>query len=182
MKNIIFVSVLLGFCFSMSAQENYKGKLSFTFNEEKIELPINLVSLRKENKVLITIRAEQNTEKVQQLFSLEWEFKKLSTNHEDLSIYDAFLLNVVNNRGNEKDELLFRLTNDGKGGGLVVKKGKRTLNLLSLAMKFNIESISFENSSINIKGNLSFQARDKDSKTPLEPVSEIKDCKFEIVI
>lgn len=182
MKNIIFVLVLLGFCFSLSAQENYKGKVSFTFNEEKIELPINLVSLRKENKVLISIRAERNNENVQQLFSLEWEFKKLSTDDKDLSVYDAFLLNVVNNGVGKKDELLFRLTKDPKDGGFVVKKGNRTWNLTSLAMKFNIENVSFENSSIKINGNLSFQARDKDSNTPLEAISEIKDCKFEIII
>jgi len=182
MKNIIFVLVLLGFCFSLSAQENYKGKVSFTFNEEKIELPINLVSLRKENKVLITIRAEQNNEEAQQLFSLEWEFEKLSNNDKDLSMYDAFLLNVVNNKGDDKDELLCRFTNNAKDGGIVVKKGKRTLNILSFRMKFNIESVSFENSSINIRGNLGFKARDSKSETPLEPVSEIKDCKFEIVI
>ncbi len=182
MKKIICGLVLLGFCFSMFAQENYKGKVSFTFNEEKIELPINVVSLRKENKVLITIRAEQNDEKGQQLFSLEWEFKKLSNDDKDLSMFDAFLLNVVNNKGDEKDELLCRFTNNAKDGGTVVKKGIRTLYILSFGMKFNIESVSFENSSINIKGNLGFQARDSKSETPMEPISEIKDCKFEIII
>lgn len=182
MKRIIFAFVLLGFCFTLSAQENYKGKVSLTFNGEKIELPINLVSLRKENKVLITIRAEKNDEQGQQLFSLEWEFKKLSSDDKDLSMYDAFLLNVVNNKEDEKDELLCRFINNAKDGGIIVKKGKQTLNILSFSMKFNIESISFENFSIKIKGNLSFQARDTKSETPLEPISEIKDCKFEIVI
>lgn len=182
MKNIIFALFLLGFSFSLSAQENYKGKVSFTFNEKKIELPINVVSLRKENKVLITIRAEQNDEKEQQLFSLEWEFKKLSSDDKDLSMYDAFLLNVVNNKGDGKDELLCRFINNEKDGGIIVKKGKQTLNILSFSMKFNIESISFKNSSINIKGNLSFKARDNKNEIPMEPVSEIKDCTFEIVI
>ena len=180
MKQIILVVILL--TISVDAQENYKGKVSLLFNEEKIELPINVVSLRKENKVFISIRAERNSETVQQLFSLEWEFEKLSTDDKDLSMYDAFLLNVVNNMGDEKDELLCRFTNNAKDGGIVVKKGKQTLNLLNIAMRFNIESVSFENASINIRGNLSFQTRDTKSETPLEPISEIKDCKFEIII
>lgn len=164
------------------AQENNKGQISLMFNGEKIELPINVVSLRKENKVLISIRAERNNENVQQLFSLEWEFKKLSTDDKDLSMYDAFLLNVVNNKQDKRDELLCRFTDDAKGGGIIVKKGTQTWSLANIAMKFNIESVSFENSSIKIKGNLSFQTRDTKSETPLEPISEIKDCKFEIVI
>ena len=177
-----FVVILILFCSITFAQENNKGKISLIFNGEKIDLPINVVTLRKENKVLISIRAERNTENVQQLFSLEWEFKKLSNDDKDLSMYDAFLLNVVNNKQGQKDELLFRMTNDAEGGELVVKKGMRYWNLASFDMKFNIENVSFENSSIIIKGNLSFKARDTKSKTPLEPVSEIKDCKFEIVI
>jgi len=177
-----FVAILILFCSITFAQENNKGKISLIFNDEKIDLPINVVTLRKENKVLISIRAERNTENIQQLFSLEWEFKKLSTDDKDLSMYDAFLLNVVNNKQGQKDELLFRMTNDGNDGELVVKKGMRYWNLASFDMKFNIENVSFENSSIIIKGNLRFKARNKNSKTPLEPVSEIQNCKFEIII
>jgi len=177
-----FVVILILFCSITFAQENNKGQISLLFNDEKIDLPINVVTLRKENKVLISIRAERNTENVQQLFSLEWEFKKLSNDDKDLSMYDAFLLNVVNNKQGQKDELLFRMTNDAEDGELVVKKGMRYWNLASFDMKFNIENVSFENSSIKIKGNLSLKARDAESETPLKPISEIKDCKFEIVI
>ena len=113
---------------------------------------------------------------------MEWEFKKLSTDDKDLSIFDAFLLKVVNNGGGKKEELRFRMNNDGKDGELFVQKGNRTWNLASFDLKFNIENISFENSSIIIKGNLAFKARDKHSETPMESISEIKDCKFEIVI
>lgn len=180
MKNI-FVAILL-LSSVVLAQENYKGKISLIFNDEKIELPINVVTLRKENKVLISIRAERNSEEVQQLISLQWEFKKLSTDDKDLSVYDAFLLNVINNGKDKKEELRFRMNNNATDGELFVKKGNKTWNLASLAMKFGIENVSFENSSITIKGNLTFKARDAKSKTPLESVSEIKDCKFEIVI
>lgn len=177
-----FVVILILFCSITFAQGNNKGEISLIFNGEKINLPINVVTLRKENKVLISIRAERNTENVQQLFSLEWEFKKLSNDDKDLSMYDAFLLNVVNNSKGRKDELRFRMNNNATDGELVVKKGYRIWNLASFSMKFDILNVSFENSSIIIKGSLSLKARDKNSKTPLEPVSEIKDCKFEIVI
>lgn len=110
MKNI-FVAILL-LSSVVLAQENYKGKISLIFNDEKIELPINVVTLRKENKVLISIRAERNSEEVQQLISLQWEFKKLSTDDKDLSVYDAFLLNVINNGKDKKEELRFRMNNN----------------------------------------------------------------------
>ena len=180
MKNIIVA--LLIFSSIIFAQENYKGKVSFIFNDEKIELPIKTVSLRKENKVLISIRAEQNNENVHQYFSLQWEFEKLSTDDKDLSMYDAFSSAVGNRNKSKKEELRFRMNNSANDGELFVKKGNRTWKLASFAMKFNIESISFENSAITIKGSMSLKARDAKSKTPLEPVSEIKDCKFEIVI
>lgn len=179
-KYLLFVLIL--FCSITYAQENYKGKISLTFNKKKIELPFNLVSLRKENNVVISARAEFNNENVQQLVSLEWETKKLSTNDKDLSLYDTFLLNIINNKKGKQDELLFRMNNSGKEGELVVKKGTRLWNLASFAMKFDIESIIFKNSSIIIKGNLSLKARNKNSKTPMKPISEIQDCKFEIVI
>ena len=177
-----FAAILILFCSITFAQENNKGQISLKFNGEKIELPINVVTLRKENKVLISIRAERNTEKVQQLFSLEWEFEKLSTNDKDLSMYDAFLLNVVNNSESKKEELRFRMNNSANDGELFVRKGNRTWNLTSFGMKFNIENVSFENSRIKIKGNLSLKVRDVKSKTPKESVSEIQDCKFEIII
>ncbi len=81
-----------------------------------------------------------------------------------------------------KDELRFRMNNNGEDGELFVQKTNRTWNLTSIAMKFNIENVSFENSSINIKGNLSLKARDAKSEDPMKSVSEIEDCKFEIVI
>jgi hypothetical protein len=180
MKNIIIA--LLFFSSIIIAQENYKGKVSFTFNDEKIELPIKTVSLRKENKVLISIRAEKNNGNVHQYFSLQWEFKKLSTDDKDLSMYDAFSLTVVNSNKSKKEKLQFRMNNNSNDGRLFVKKDNRTWDLTSFAMRFEIENISFENSAITIKGSMSLKARDVKSKTPLEPVSEIKDCKFEIVI
>lgn len=180
--NKYLAGILILFCSITNAQENYKGKVSLTFNDEKIELPINVVTLRKENIVLISIRAERNNEKIQQLISLEWEFKKLSTNDKDLSLDDAFLLNVINNKGDKKEELRFRMENNGEEGELFIQKGYRTWNLASFEMKFDVESISFKNSAITIKGSLNLKVRDVNSKTPLEPVSEIKDCKFEIII
>ena len=91
-------------------------------------------------------------------------------------------MNVVNNSEGKKEELRFRMNNNAKDGELFVRKGNRIWNLTSLDMKFNIENLLFENSSVIIKGNLSFKARDVKSKTPKKSVSEIQDCKFEIII
>jgi hypothetical protein len=176
-KYLVVALILLGSI--LYAQENNKGKILLTFNGEKIELPINVVTLKKEDKVLISLRAEEGNEEGKQLFKLEWEMNKLSTKDEDLIMSDAFLLNNVDGK---IDELRFKMENNDEGGELFVQKGGRTWNLTSMAMKFNIESILFENSSILIGGNLSFQARDAKSETPMKSVSEVEDCKFEIVI
>ncbi len=181
MKKYLVVALIL-LCSIAYAQENDKGKISLIFNGEKIELPISVITLKKEDKVLISVRAEQNNEKVQKLFNLEWEMNKLSTNDEDLTMTDAFLLNVVNNGEGKKDELSFRMNDNSEDGELFVQRGDKTWNLTSMAMKFNIENVSFENSSILIEGKLSFKARDAKSEDPMKSVSEIEDCKFEIVI
>ena len=181
MKKYLVITLVL-LCSIAYAQENDKGKISLIFNGEKIELPINAVTLKKENKIFISIRAEQSNDKVQQLINLEWEMNKLSTNDEDLTMSDAFLLNVMNNIEGEKDELRFNMNNNEEDGVLFVQRGDRTWNLTSMAMKFNIENVSFEDLSIIIEGNLSFKARDAKSEDPMKSVSEVEDCKFEIVI
>ncbi|MCB0753179.1 MAG: hypothetical protein KDC52_17030, partial [Ignavibacteriae bacterium] len=93
MKKYLVVALIL-LCSMAYGEENYKGKISLIFNGEKIELPINIVTLKKENKILISIRAEQSNEEDQQLFKLEWEMDKLTTNDDDLTMTDAFLLSV----------------------------------------------------------------------------------------
>ena len=177
--SIIFLLLL---CSIVYAEENYKGKISFVFNGEKIELPISTVSLKKENKILISFRAESKNEGEHQLISLTWEFSKLSTNDEDLSMYDNFLLSVVNNKKGEKDELRFRMNNDAQDGEIFVRKGNRTWDLTSLSMKFNIENVSYEKSSLLIEGKLKFEARDAKNEDPMRAISKLEDCKFEIVI
>ena len=181
MKKYLIIALIL-LCSIAYAQESYKGKISLVFNGEKIELPINVITLKKEDKVLISVRAEQSNEEGKQLFKLEWEMNKLSTNDEDLTMTDAFLLNVVNNVEGKIDELRFRMDNNDEDGELFVQKGDRTWNLTSMAMKFNIGNVSFDNSSILIQGSLSFKARDGKSEDPIKSVSEVEDCKFEIVI
>lgn len=181
MKKYLILALI--FLFSVSyGEENSKGEISLTFNGEKILLPINIVTLKKEDKILISISAEQSNDKARQLFNLQWETEKLSANDEDLSMYDAFSLNVVNNNGDGKEELRFRLNDSGNNGELFVRKGNRTWELSSMAMKFNIENVSFEDSSILIEGSLSFQARDTKGEDPMKPISQIEDCKFKVVI
>lgn len=180
MIRIILVLILL--TISVAAQENNKGKVSLIFNGEKIELPITMVSLKKENVIVLSMRAEKNSNDIQQLVSFQLGFKKLSSEDKYLEVYDDFLLNVINKKAGKNEEILFKMIENATDGELTVKKGNQTWNLASFGMKLNIEKVSFENSSIIIKGNLSFKARDAKSKTPLEPVSEIEDCKFEIII
>lgn len=175
-KYLVVVLVLL--CSIAYSQGNYKGKISLIFNGESIELPINLITLKKDKKILLSISAKENNQSVK----LEWEMNKLSTDDKDLDVYDSFILSVENNSKDEKDELRFRMNNNAEEGEIFVRQGDSTWNLTSMAMKFNIENVSFENSSIFIEGNLSFKARDAKSETLMKSISEIENCKFEIVI
>lgn len=179
-KYLVVVLILL--CSIAYSQESYKGKISLIFNGESIELPINLITLKKEKKILVSISTEQSNEEITQSIRLEWEMNKISTDDKDLDLYDSFILNVVNNNKDGKDELRFRMNNNAEEGDIFVRKGHKTWNLTSMAMKFNIENVSFENSVIFIEGNLSFKARDAKSETPMKSISEIENCKFEIVI
>ena len=179
-KYVVAVLIMLS-SFAL-AEENNKGKISLIFNGEKIELPIDIVTIRKGDNIIVSTRAVSSNKKVQQMITLEWEVESLSAEDSSLSLYNNFRLNIRSNKKNKKEELRFRMNNNGKEGELFVRKGNRTWKLTSFAMKFGIEKISFENASIIIKGSLSLKARDVKSKTPLEAVSEIEDCKFEIII
>ena len=81
----------------------------------------------------------------------------------------------MNNSENKKDELLVSMSNDGK---VVVKNGNESWNANSLSMQFDIQNVSFENSSIVIKGKMNLKAGNKENKS----VSKLENCKFEIRI
>jgi len=180
MKGIILGLILL--TITTGGKESNKGKVSLIFNGEKIELPITTVSLIKEDVIVLSIRAEKNRDNIEQLVSFQIGFKKLSTEDKYLEIYDDFLLNVVNKGDGKNEELLFRMEKGGAEGEVTVKKGNRTWNLANFAMKINFEKVLFENSSLIIKGDLSFKFRDTKSETPLEPICKVEKFSIEIVI
>lgn len=184
MKIKFFAIVFLVAGSIICGQSSDKGRISFTFNDEKIDLPINMVSLRKENFVILTARAEKNTEYAQQLISMELSFKQLSTEDKDLNIYESFLIEVKSQKKNpsSREEVLLRMFNNADDGELTVFHNNKFIHGNAFSLKLNISKVAFENNTLIIDGNFDLKVRSTESDDPETPVAEIKDCKFEIII
>lgn len=162
-----------------------KGKISLTFNGEVIELPINTLTIRKEDKILISVRAEQNDSISQKMISLELGFKKLSSDdNKGLEPYETRLqISSRNNVEFSGKELFLNLSNDGEGRFGVLKKGERvTWEITQLSMKFSVTKISLENDELKIIGNFSGTFRSMLDGALRKDIAEIKDGKFEIIL
>ncbi|MFA6979275.1 MAG: hypothetical protein WC209_08125 [Ignavibacteriaceae bacterium] len=182
MKKLVIV-FLLAFI-TIIPQQN-KGKISLTFNGEVIELPINTINIRKDNKFLISVRAEQNDSISQKMISLELGFRKLSSDDKKgLEPYETRLqISSRNNVEYSGKELFLNLSNDGEGRFSVFKKGERvTWEITQLSMKFSVTEISLENDELKIVGNFSGTFRSMLDGTLRKDFAEIKDGKFEIIL
>jgi len=182
MKKLVIV-FLLAFV-TVFPQQN-KGKISLTFNGEVIELPINTLTLRKEDKILISVRAEQNDSITQKMIALELRFKKLSAEeNKGLEGYGTRLqISSRNNVEHSGREFMLNLSNDGEGRYGIYKKGERvSWDITNLQMKFSMKKISYENDKLIIVGEFSGNFQSKLDGTLRKDIAEIKDGKFEIII
>jgi hypothetical protein len=53
---IIFFPVFLSF--QLFTQTSSKGIVSLVFNDERMNLPINIISINKDNGILLSVKAE----------------------------------------------------------------------------------------------------------------------------
>ncbi|GBD91803.1 hypothetical protein BMS3Abin04_02535 [bacterium BMS3Abin04] len=181
-KCLLIVLILL--CSMVYAQENYKGKISLVFNKKKIELPFNIVSLRKENNIIINARAELNKENIHQLINIQLSLKDLSTNERSIDVSKSFLFEMRNRMSKQQygNILLLSLDrNTNKSNIRYSEKGYRW-KIASFNLSMGLTEISFVENRLIIKGKFNIEAWSEESKEPFKPVVEIKNGKFEIII
>ena len=184
MKKILVVLFLLSVC--LFPQEN-KGRISLTFNDEKIDLAINTITLRKENHILISVRAEQNDSISQKMVAIELGFKKLTSDEKE-GLDGEGIRMQIDTRDKSKEEgksFIFRyppLGEEDASYGVYNKGERMTWSVNSISMKLNIKEVNFSNGLLKIIGEFSGIFKSAlDGKTRKE-VAEIKDGVFEIII
>jgi hypothetical protein len=182
MKNNIFTSLLLSIILLSSSYADDKGRISLIFNDAKIDLPVNSVVLRKENSIVLTARAELNNENIKQLISMEISFNSLSK--DSIDIYNSFLIEVRNQDStiSSREVLIIRFENNGNSGEVSYAKGNKSWTVNPFVLKFDVSKIDFANDHLIIQGTFTVAIRSQESDTPLEPIAEIKDGEFEIIL
>lgn len=191
---IVFILTAL----PMFSQELYKGNISFTFNNEKYDLPLNTVSIRKENDLIISARGEKNDSFVQQMVSLEFSIERLGVDLQAGSIIFkdgirdehgkklfgktfAISFQSRDSRNNSGESLSY--STEVNRAQIEIYKSYNRSNWQAPAVIFTarIDEISYKNNELRIKGPFSAKfekLEDKQSKT----LVELKEGKFEIVL
>ena len=188
MKKLFLIFVLLA-SFTY-AQNNDKGNISFIFNGENINLPVTTITIRKQNDIIVSARAERNDSTIQKMISLEIGFKKLAPGDSSMSPLiniDIRLQNSIDQTGNN---LSIRYDNNGVSSGKenykrahygVYSKGERLdWDINNLSIRFNISKVEYVNSHLMIIGE--FSGKFSSTIAPKGKFAEIKNGKFELII
>ncbi len=166
----------------LPAQSN-KGKISLVYNEEKFDLPITQIIIRKENSVMVSVRAEKNDSLGQRSISLEFPLASMAKDAKVTSNDELRLL--ITNQG-RKDPYGKRFTFNYGPKNVVVEMyyGNERLNWSSPSFQFKLSSVEITHSSEGVKmtGSFSGKYNSAQQENPLKTAAEIKDGKFEIIL
>lgn len=175
---ILFVITL-----PLLAQSN-KGKISLMYNEEKFDLPITQIVIRKENNVLVSIRAERSDSSGLQSISLEFPIDnmavdpKISTDNLRLLISSQERKDAYGN-GNR-----FIFNYGPKDAIIEIYYKNEKLNWSSPSFQFRFDKIEITHSREGLKIKGSFSGKYISTPQGIQPktMAEIKDGKFEIIL
>jgi len=180
MKKILVI--LFFITLPLLAQSN-KGKISLVYNEEKFDLPITQIIIRKENSVMVSVRAEKNDSLGQRSISLEFPLASMAKDAKVTSNDELRLL--ITNQG-RKDPYGKRFTFNYGPKDVVVEMyyGNERLNWSSPSFQFKFDKVEITHSGegIKITGSFSGKYNSAQQENPLKTVAEIKDGKFEIIL
>lgn len=176
--------IILLLTFSSFAQEKDKGTISLTLNGEKIAIPINAVTMGKEDAILLTARAEQNDENIQQLINIEFSLKDLSMNKRSIDVSNSFLFEIRSRTSEQEfgSVLLLNLDRNTDRAEIQYSEKGHQWKMASFHLRMDVTDISFLENKLQIKGKFNIESWSEESEEPLKPVVEIKDGKFEIII
>ncbi len=187
MKKVFFIIVILSTF--IYAQDN-KGRISFIFNGQKIDLPVTSVLLQNQNKILVSARAEINNSTIQQMAAIELCFKKLAPGDSALSFPINININVRNDANRTGKYLSIRFDENGIKSGNeknstasygAFNNGERvSWDINTLHLSFNVSTVIYTGKELKIAG--SFAGTFGSTIAPKSQIAEIKDGRFEIII
>jgi len=182
------------FLFGLSAlfaQNENNGKISFSFNGEKINLPISTVTLTKRNDILLSLRCEYDGPKEQQMIGFDIALKELSTNSGAL-LNEGTRINIstrnkINLSG--QDLTVFFGMDKSEGSNYenetanysVFGKGqKANWQITSKSFKLTITKVEYLKGKLRITGE--FNGSFSSTISPKGKVAEIKNGMFTVII
>ena len=186
--SILFLLALVPFLFG---QENSKGTISLTFNDEQINLPINKVSLQKDEGIVLRFEANNEDAEIQQMVSIQIGLKKLSPGKDAETLegtrLDIYTRNNKTKTGRDLSIWLDDRETDNemsKAEGIhysIFNKGERvSWEINAVSLKIDITEVMYVDEELQISGKL--EGNFKSTLAPEGQIAEIKECKFNVKI
>ena len=189
MKNLLII-ILVGIV-TVFAQSKDNGRISFTLNGKKINLPISSVTITKQNEISLSLRCELNNSKEEQMIGFDIALKELSTNSSAL-LDEGTRINIhtrdkINQSGQDltvwfgMDKSEGRSVESQTANYSVFGNGqKASWQITSKTFYLIITNIGYEKNKIKIEGK--FSGSFSSTIAPKGKVAEIENGIFEINI
>jgi hypothetical protein len=180
MKKII--TILFIITLPLLAQGN-KGRISLVYNEEKFDLPITQIVVRKENSLMISVRAERSDSLGLQSVSLEFSLSSLAKDEKVSSQVEPRLA-ISSQVGKDRYGKRFTFNYGPKDAAIEMYYGNDRLNWSSPSFQFKFDAvdITHSNEGLKIKGSFSGKFISTPQGIQSKTMAEIKDGKFEIIL
>jgi hypothetical protein len=174
----------------MFAQHSNNGSINLIFNGEKISLPINKISIRKDNSILLSIKAEKQDSIIQQMVTFKLGLKELSSESNVEILEDTRIeISTRNNKTNSGKELSFWFANQSGRDknksevayyGITSEGEIVSWEINSISLKIDITDFQYKDGALYVNGE--FNGIFKSKWAPEGKEAKIDEGKFEIVI
>lgn len=180
MRKLFFICLIMAV--SVFSQE--KGYIKLDFDEQKLDIPLNYIEMRKDDEIRILARGEVNNGSERKLISFEILLKKLDRNPR------GFRLQVSSDNKKEDTGSEFIMSYLGDDMSVSIsryKKGERiTRNPTNIYAYINVTELKYENNGFVIRGKLNAVLKSTFTDNPnssSEPkvIAEIKNGFYEII-
>ena len=163
--------------------QNGKGKISLVYNDEKFDLPITQIVVRKENNLLISVRAERSDSSSLQSISLEFSLRSMSKDEKVSSDAEPMLsISSQSSKGQSRKRVTFNY--GPKDAVIEMYDGNDRLNWSSPSFQFLFDAVDIIHSHEGLKIKGSFSGKFISSPKGIQPktMAEIKDGLYEIIL
>ena len=172
------------------AQESTNGIISLVFNKDTIDLPIKSVTLCKENKIVLSFRAEKQDSSIEQFISLKIGLKELSSEPNAETLEGTKI--TIKTRDKKTDsgkELSVWFDEDESKHcknqletihyGIYSKGESINLEITSVSLKIDITEVQLKDGVMHIKG--AFNGEFKPNAAPPGQTAKIENGEFNII-